>query len=581
MTKLFKRGFGFVLLALVAILVITACGGDEAPTATPTQPPPTAAPTQAPTAVPTATPTRAPTATPVPTATPNPQVPKRLDGKRGGTLNLRVLNLPRSWDTYDTVGQVDLHNLGPMLNNLVWPDPYGDGFSLTGDLAQSWQVSSAGDTVTFRLRQGVKFHDGSALTSKDVAYNLTRAWKPRAPTMTYYQARVAAVQAIDTPDDLTIVVKLNAPSNAFLQGIGMAGVLIYPAAIPFPEQLETWKKSPIGTGPYKYKGSTATTMEFVRNDAYHVSGLPYADAIQFAVIADTTLSVAAFRAGRLDASNFDTSAIEISYQDLQREQRFVTKKVNIGLYFLHPAQKAPWSYPSVRQAISLAINRQEIIDGWLKGLGDRAASPLMPPELGGQWGLASRDILARPGFSEDKTADRARARQLLTQAGVVPGDITVSILAAQGGDGLYGEIVERSFAAMGFKTKLDLVDRANLVPKLLRGEFDFAARAQAISFDDPSDYPSLWVLTGGGQNYGKWSNPRLDALYTEQDRTLDTSRRRQLLAEFQEIILQDNFIIPEFYRFGYMGHMPWVKNYPSLPFLFSPWYRWEQVYVER
>ena len=135
---------------------------------------------------------------------------------------------------------------------------------------------------------------------------------------------------------------------------------------------------------------------------------------------------------------------------------------------------------------------------------------------------------------------------------------------------------------MGFKTKLDLVSSADQVPRFLRGDFDFAVRAQAISFDDPSDYPTLWVLTGGAQNYGKWSNPELDALFSEQDRTLDLSRRKELLIRFQEIILRDKFIIPAFYSFGFMGHMPWVKNYPpKLPFLFSPWFRWEQVYLER
>ena len=101
-----------------------------------------------------------------------------------------------------------------------------------------------------------------------------------------------------------------------------------------------------------------------------------------------------------------------------------------------------------------------------------------------------------------------------------------------------------------------------------------------MSVDDPSDYLAQWVRTGGAFNYAKWSNPKLDELLTEQDRTLDVGKRKQLVLEMQEIVLRDRHVIQSVFRTSFVGYMPWVKNFPPrLPFIFSPWYRWEQVYL--
>ncbi len=470
---------------------------------------------------------------------------------------------------------------GSMMNNLIWPDPYGDGSSLVGDVADRWEVTDSGKVITFSLRKGITFQDGTSLTSRDVAYNFDRGWKPRSPTMTYFKVPFQLIQQIETPDDLTVRVTMSQPSNAFLRVVSTNSFLMYPAAQPFPEKLDQWKANPVGTGPFKFKSITpGVKLEVVRNDAYWKAGLPYLDGIVYNVLTPDA-SVAAFRTGRLDAANLDTAIIDQLSNDVRRDIQFTSYPVTVSIPVTLINRKEPFLDARVRQAVSLAMDRQAAANVWLQGRGSPYAAPLIPPELGGQWGISTEVTKARPGYREGKAQDLARAKELIAQAGVDPTKFAIQI----NGNSSFpqqGEILERDVSALGFKTNLVIVPQAETTGRLLNGQFDIAADNINISFDDPLDYLAPSIATGGGKNYGKWSNPKIDALLAEQDATQDVAKRKQVLLELQETILTDATVIPTVLRRSDMGHLPWVKNYPSkLPVLFSSFYRWEQVYLTR
>ena len=594
-------------------LILAACGSETptstpAPTATPV-PAPTRAPTATPAPIPTATqaatatavrtavvaPTStvaapAPTAGPAPTATsvppaptPTPQqavaTPIVLNGERGGTLQIKSLFQPVAWDTIDTRARNDIHTVSAMLNNLVWPDPYGDGATLVGDLASAWQVSPDGKAVTFALRRGVAYHDGAPFTSKDVVYNFDRAWKPRTATMTAFRSPFSVIERIEAPDDFTVRVSLSTASNAFLINLGQSQFQMYPAHFPFPDKFDDWKKSPIGTGPFKLKSIDPNVkMEYVRNPGYFRPSLPYLDAIN---ITNMTVDVAlaAFRAGRLDATNFDSTTIERTVKILADSQGFVSQRItNHGEPFMFQ-QKEPFTDARVREAIDLALDRPALLAVWVEGRGLAYAAPLLPPELNGKWGISAENMKTRPGFRDDKKDDLARAKQLLKDAGVDPGRFTINIVANTTYP-IPGTFMERTLADLGFKTKLENLPSGDTADRALRGAFDMLEQSTTMSVDDPTDYLSPWVKTSAAFNYPKWSDPKLDDLITEQDRTLDATKRKQMLLDAQEIVLKDRYVIQSIFRTSFVGYMPWVKNFPPrLPFIFSPWYRWEQVYL--
>ncbi len=572
-------GLGFLTLLTTVALVMASCGGGEDETPAPRTPQPPTVP--APTATPAPPPTS--TATPTPSPTPTPGIPTPVintQGKRGGTLSLRAVTQAVAYDTVDVRGQADYHTIGALFNNLIWPDPYGNGTALVGDAAERWQISADGKVITFLLRKGIAFHDGTPFTAKDVVYNLERGRTPRSTTMTFFRDRFKIIEKVEAPDDSTVRLTLTSPSNAFLQVLGLNQFLMFPSHIPLPERLEDWKKNPVGTGPFVWKRQAGDQIEVARNPSYWKSGLPYVDAITITFMS-LTVAQAAFRAGRLDAAQLDVSAIERQIPELRSAQGFVPLRITSSRFSIVVNQRPPWNDVRVREALSLALDRQAITKiAVVEGV--PYAAPLLPPEMGGQWGIPVSEMQTRPGYRDDKTADLARARQLLTDAGVDPRNITVSILAVDQ-FAIHGEAIEPNVSKLGFKTKLDIVTTTVQTERLLRGDFDlWASTNPTISFDDPADYLTPLVSSGGPLNYGKWSNPEMDRLLAEQDRTLDVTQRGQLLRQAQELILKELPFISELYRRAYMGHMPWVKNHPSrLPFLASPWYRWEQVWIER
>ena len=608
-----KRASGFTVLvggAMTALLV-AACGGGGA-TATPQQPTNTPAPTptRAPTATPvpaqsTATPPAAtataptgtfpapsatavpqvPTPAPTTTPTPRPAVPTAApQGKRGGTLQLRALpGFPLVWDTYSAPsGWVEEHNFGPMMNNLIWLDPYGK--DLVGDLADRWEFSGNGRVVTFTLKKGIKFHDDIPFTSKDVAYNLERGWKPRDPRMTYFQSRFSVIEKIEAPDESTVRVTVSKPSNVFFRSLGISPALMFPAHFPFPEKLGDWKQAPVGTGPFKFKGAQAgVRMEFTRNPTYWKPGLPYADGIVITNMDWPSIGIASFRTGKLDATNLDSPAPS-EVDAFKKSQGFVAVKTNVSINPLLLNRRPPMTDVRFRQALSLAMDRQALTTVWLENNGSPYAAPLLPPELGGQWGISVESMKTRPGFRDNKADDIARAKQLLAQAGIDPATTKLDVLVGSGYTNatVFAETAEASIRALGFKPNLAILSSAEQTSRGQRGDFDIEVTTMSMVFDDPKDYLEPRVVTGGFANIGKWSNPKVDSLMAEQDATLDVAQRKKLLLDLQEMVLEDLNVIPLVVRFGYHGYQPWLKNFPTnVDFLHNSIFRWEQVWLER
>jgi len=386
--------------------------------------------------------------------------------------------------------------------------------------------------------------------------------------------------SVHATDDFTVRLTLTAPSNYLLQALGTPQFLLYPSQTPFPEKLDDFKKSPMGSGPFKVKNQDGQTkLELVRNEAYWKPNLPYLDGVtMYGLLGPAVLS--AFRTGKLDAVNLDHPFIANDTDVIVKEQGFVRYPIVPSSYGPHFNQKAPWTDPRVRQAVSLALDRKAIYDVWLKDKGTPYAPPLLPPEMGGLWGISIEAMKTRPGFRDAKAEDLARAKQLLAEAGVNPGNITVSFMSTNQLPDL-AEVEDSGLRALGFKTKLDLVDSATQGTRLRAGDFDIATASIGIQVDDPLNNISPFVTTGGSGNDGKWSDPELDRLMADQDKELDVAKRKQLLIQVQEVIMRDNFTIVAVWQGAWIGNMPWVKNYPVGPFSWSPKFRWEQIWIDR
>ena len=602
MPRPIARLTGAIAVLVAVTFVFAACGGSD-PTATP---PPTTAPTATQPAQPTATQPAQPAATqpaqptaPPPTATsaparptptPRPALPTQRptpEGERprsGGVLQARALLAFEPWDTYDVRSRFGTETIQNVLNNLIFLDPQDPNLILP-DLAERWEISSDGRTVTFHLRSGVTWHDGEAFTAEDVVYSLSRAWKPEPPLVVANVAITRFVENIEAVDDLTVRVTLVQPSASFLVGVAVPFMLMYPAHLPDIEN--QWRPSPVGTGPFIWESDDPRmSVKLVKNEAYYKEDangvqLPYLDGMDVFFLPNPTVSLAAFRAGRVDCiCTYSDEATTVSTPALQREfpggQFFQRSPDTIAFYF---SQKPPFDDVRVRRAIAIGIDRVGINKLVFPGAeGHFPSGYLLSRELGGKWALSAERLLAMPGWSADKSVDLAMARDLLQEAGIDPSTVTVRVIAGPQYHNTGQGFID-SLSIIGFDTDFQAMDRTTYSDAFRRADFDIAFQTGGRVVDDPFDVTGDWVTTGRPRNTAMWSDPVIDQLFVDQDLELDPLRRAQLLENLQLELFEKSFYVPLASIPATVGHSEKVRGYVPGLFNATSAHRFDRVWL--
>lgn len=394
-----------IVALLVVGLVVIACGTP----ATTTSPPKTAAPaTSAPTAAATPAAT-APAITPTASAAPKPTATAAPAGpqKYGGILKmitspspLYLGDPPLLTDNASNSGAI------PCLEALIFSDNAGKMLPV---LASNWSVAADNKSITFNLRKGVKFHDGTDFNAKAVKWNMDR----------YLAAKLtssAQWSSIDVVDDYTIRLNLKAFQNTILNGLeGSAGMMISPTAFE-KNGAEFSKLNPVGTGPFKFKSfARDVSMEYVKADGYWDAGKPYLNGLQFVYIADATTARLAFEAGVGDVMSASSESVAAE----MIAKGYTAEKRPGALMNLIPDSShstSPFSNVKVRQAVSYAIDREAMAKSLGYGLWEVVNQP------------ASAEHFGHIDDSPYKY-DPAKAKQLLAEAGFAKGFKTAIITA--------------------------------------------------------------------------------------------------------------------------------------------------------
>ncbi|MDQ6685179.1 MAG: ABC transporter substrate-binding protein, partial [Pseudomonadota bacterium] len=322
-------------------------------------------------------------------------------------------------------------------------------------LAESWSIDPDGKVYTFRLKRGVRFHDGEAFDASDVKFSFERA---KAPGSTNKAKRAVFdnIARVDTPDPFTVVVLLTAADPNFLFRMGENTAVILD-----PKSAATAATRPIGTGPYKLdswaKGASITLL---KNDAYRDAAKVALRKIVFRFINDPAAQVAALLAGDVDGMP-RFGALE-SLKQFQGDPRFaVVQGGTEGKTIIAiNNRRKPFDDVRVRRALAAAIDRKSIIDGAQEGYGVPIGSHMVPID---------------PGYV-DLTGvnpyDPEKARALLKEAGVtLPLNVTLTLpppaYARKG-----GEIIAAQLAKVGIVAKIDNVEWAQWLSGAFKGNFD-------------------------------------------------------------------------------------------------------------
>ncbi len=577
-------------IALTSAVFVASCGkAASTPTATATPTKTATAPTATVSVAPTATTAASPTPTNVPTPTPRPTpttvpTPSAPQPKYGGTMSMRISGaFANEWDTYSSAGRNSVIITENLLSNLTFIDAR-DGSTIRPDLAESWTLSPDGKTLTYQLRKDVKWQDGKSLVASDVVASLERARKPDNPANSVHAARLAIVTGITATSDSTVQITLSRPSASFLVVMSVPNLTIYPA-----KPIADWKTQPIGTGPFKFKAFKANeSAEFVRNDSYFKSDakgnkLPYLDGVKYIWVIDQNLAFSAFRTGQLScACGFSSDII-----DTQKDQAVSSiPGVKFGTSWktdflqLNDARK-PFSDLKVRQGLSIGFDRSKLSNVIPGGAKYYPPAYFVPDQLDGKLSLTTKELLQTPGYKNPKAPDTQMAKQLFDQANFDPKQTTIAFVATNANPEIK-EAITSILMEMGFKVNLQMKGTAETTQALIQGNFDITLLGGGGSFDDPSDVIVPSAKTGGGLNYGRMSNAKIDQLLNDQDSVADPAKRRSMIIDLQKELLSDASFTPAYSLAGLYAAQPYVEGYDlDRAYVVSSAFRLDRVWFNR
>ncbi|MDP2952930.1 MAG: ABC transporter substrate-binding protein, partial [Chloroflexota bacterium] len=342
--------------------------GGAAPTAT-SRPAPTPATTP-----------RTPTPAPAVTGTPASAAKQSY----GGIITSAVQGDPASYDAHREVSIYTLGMVAPTYDRLIETEPITS--KLLPGLAERWETSSDGKTVTFYLRKGVKWHDGRPFTSADAKVTLDKIISPPKGVVSPRKALVGdGVTKVEAPDDFTLKVTLERPRGGFIPAVASAWNVVVPKHIMDAKGDVT--KDVIGTGPFKFKEHIrGVSWELVKNPDYWVAGKPYLDSIITYIIPDAANRLAAFRTKRVNLwynysppSPTDATTLTRQFGD----QTWVQESGYWGFGGItFNLKRYPWNDVRARTAVDLAVNREEARKIAFKSTGG-AHHGIMSPE--GPW----------------------------------------------------------------------------------------------------------------------------------------------------------------------------------------------------
>jgi peptide/nickel transport system substrate-binding protein len=410
------------------------------------------------------------------------------------------------------------------LNNDAKPIP---------DLAESWTVEPDGKTYTFELRSGVKFHDGQLLTADDVVYTFKRLTDPK--TGYAYATQVESIADVVALDPLTVQFKLSKPTGPFLTFLAFPGNFIVPKHVA--EAGSSLTSKPIGTGPFKFV-SYSPDQELVleANRDYYVPGIPTMDKLDIKYYADDTERANALLGGSID---FATRVGAKDYDGIIGTKGFAgTEQIGGRWFWIMTQDKdGPTKDPLVRQAISYALDRQEMADTLFFG----HAKPI----LGGpipDWSWAydkSTDVVS-------PHADLEKAKALLKQAGYPDGlkidmilGTTWKTLADQ------GPLIKDQLARAGIDVNLVPMENPRYMDLVWgKGQFQISNMYWLSPLADPDDFTYLNYRCGSGMNPQKYCNSKLDELLQQARYTSDQGARKALYTQATQLLLSEMPLIP-------------------------------------
>ncbi len=457
-----------------------------------------------------------------------------------------------------------------VFSGLVQLDP---GLNIRPDLAETWEVSGDGTIYTFKIRANAKFHNGRDVTAQDVAFSWERAASPElaSDTVLTYLGDIVGVRekvlgeaesisGVKVIDAKTLQVTIDAPKPYFLMK------LTFPTSYVVDKDNvamgEEWVKTPNGTGPYKLSEWRSYEYILYEANADFYLGAPSIPYVLVKLYAGD------------DVRLFETGEIDVAGVGLYSAERILdpTEPLNANLltgvdlctsYVVFDTTVPPFDDVNVRKAFSMAFDRQRYVDVLYRGLALPAVG-LYPPGL--------------PGFDyglEGLPFDPAQARELLAQSKYGGPEGLPEIVYTNAGIGSYvggnvAALAEMWEQYLGVTIKVENLDYNFYNEQIFSGNhgqiFD---GGWCADYPDPENFADVLFHSDMPQNFGRYSNPELDALLEAARIEPDVTKRIGMYQQAERIIVEDAPVLFTTHSLSYQLVQPYVKGYPNTPIAIS------------
>jgi peptide/nickel transport system substrate-binding protein len=472
--------------------------------------------------------------------------------KRGGTLSLRLFDPPH-WDHMLTVSYKTNIPLSFTHSRLVkpkaGPNVQPGSFPIEGDLAESWTQPNE-TTYVFKLRRGVRWHNkppvnGRELTADDVKYSIERFLTVKGNSNV---SMLRTVDRVETPDKHTVKITLKEPTAWFLDMLAspMAVAIVAREAV---EKFGDLKKAEavIGTGPWMLDGYRPNVgFTLVRHPAYFVAGQPYIDRIEATIDEDNASRMAAFMSGKYDIGWEFPGTINrtdwVQIKDTLKQKRPNLKTAefpaNVMSHISMRTDQKPFNDVRVRQAMSLAIDRQGLLDATAEGVG--VFNPAVPAALK-DWTLPINQLGDGAKYFK---YDPAEARRLLAAAGY-PNGFPGSVCFTSYGstvlvDGM--TLVLKYLKDVGIDAKLDQKEYGAFAATCLVGNLSSMAFGPQTPFLDPDGFLNQY-FPGEAKNQSHIQDPVVADMIVRQRRTFDLAKRRETIFDIQRYLARQQYYV--------------------------------------
>jgi peptide/nickel transport system substrate-binding protein len=489
--------------------------------------------------------------------------------RRGGVLLAAIGADAPSLDPHQEQTFATLQPVAPLYSTLLQIDPYSYP-NVSGDVASDWKISPDGLTYTFKIRQDIRFHDGSPLTAADVKASHDKILFPPEGVRSIRKHHYSAVASVEAPDPSTVVFKLKFPSASLLVNLASPSNVIFPKKY-LDKDPNYFKNNVMGSGPFRFKSYTrGSTFEAERNPDYFVKDRPYLDGYKFFISTETSVRAAAIRSGRAHIEFRDLPLAEVEAIRKQLGDKVVVQQTPFVIHFdivINNTVK-PFTDARVRRALTLGVDRYTGGRVLYPLTGLRDVGALTRP--GTEWAMTQSELEKFPGFGRDAEKNRAEARRLLAEAGYPNGFKMVlknrNVKLPYQDFAVY---VIQEWRKIGVEAEHRPLETAAWFEEGQKtGNFELMVFPPVEFMDDPDLWLSIYT-TGDTRNWGRMSDPRVDDLFARQTRTFNVAERRKLVIEIEKIVLENSYYLHGLWWTRNLVHWAKMRNYVAPPNYYS------------